>query len=317
MFTNKKLLQLQEENLELRKRLKEIEHKSKADQQSMYSFIDSFYNDLSTAIKQHEMVNGQHHTLGDLVGSIKEQFDKVNAISQISLRKSGSLHEKGQGLIKTTEEMVNISREGRESVKTVEGLIKQLGEQLQETSLKMNHLNDRSKEIELIVEVIREIANQTNLLALNASIEAARAGEHGKGFAVVAEEVRKLAENTAKSTNSIGLLTQNIQNDINDSLQAAKAGTGLIEEGVQLSKDTAGKIDSILNVVSEVKSEVHDVIAKISDQQECSKEVMSEITSTKITFEEANSLILQHIDDANVVDEKLEAGTKRILELRS
>ena len=234
----------------------------------------------------------------------------------MSSDKSISLDEKGQGLLQSIIDMVNLSGEGKESVKTVEGLIQQLGNQLHETSIKMNQLNERSKEIELIVKVIKEITDQTNLLALNASIEAARAGDHGRGFAVVAEEVRKLAENTAESTNTISALTRNIQHDIQDSLNSTKISSGLIEEGVLVSTATTDKIDYILQVVHKVQSEVQDVMSTIREQKDYSTEVMNEIKSTKSTFDETNNIILQHIDDASVVDEKLEGGTKQILELR-
>ncbi|MFB9985921.1 methyl-accepting chemotaxis protein [Bacillus benzoevorans] len=192
----------------------------------------------------------------------------------------------------------------------------QLGDQLHETSQQMNGLNDRSHEIELIVKVIKDIADQTNLLALNASIEAARAGEHGRGFAVVAEEVRKLAESTAQSTSTISLLTQSIQRDIHNSIQAAKAGAGLMEEGVKVSTDTSGKIDHILDVVHQVQREVQEVIGTIQEQKNLANEAMSEIHNTAVNFEEANNMILQHIKDASVVDEKLENGSQWILELR-
>ena len=70
-----------------------------------------------------------------------------------------------------------------------------------------------------MIEVIERITAQTNLLALNASIEAARAGEHGKGFAVVANEVRKLAEQTVQSTQTITSIVQNIHLDSSYAVQ--------------------------------------------------------------------------------------------------
>ncbi|MBP2243244.1 methyl-accepting chemotaxis protein [Cytobacillus eiseniae] len=313
--TKKETSLLQEENSQLKSRLKTLFEKAQQNEDHLNHFIESFNSEINIAIEQHEMVNGQHNVLADLVGKIMERFDKVNDISQKSYDKSIGLHEKGQNLIESTVDMVKISGEGRDSVSKVEGLIAKLGEQLHETSVKMNQLNDRSKEIEMIVKVIKEIADQTNLLALNASIEAARAGEHGKGFAVVAEEVRKLAENTAESTHNISVLTQNIQKDIDGSLQSTKMSTGLIEEGIKLSTNTTSTIDYILDVINNVQSEVKDVISTIEEQRDYSNDVMNEIKETRSTFDEANNMIIKHINDASVVDEKLESGIKQIAEL--
>src|SRR5438132_14021680 len=86
-------------------------------------------------------------------------------------------------------------------------------------------LGERSQKIGEILELINEIAEQTNMLALNAAIEAARAGDAGKGFAVVAAEVRKLAERSVRSTDSIRQIIASVQDETNATILANQQGT--------------------------------------------------------------------------------------------
>ncbi|MDP4083194.1 MAG: methyl-accepting chemotaxis protein [Bacillota bacterium] len=318
MFLSKvKYENLIEENKKLKEKLVFVQREAEDKENFFKSFLESFNFELTKTIDQHELVNSQHHVMGDLVAKIKERFDKVNDLCSFSFDNSKILSEKGESLIESAKDMVLKTEEGRQSVSMVEKLILQLGNQLGETYNKMNQLNERSKEIELIVKVIKEIADQTNLLALNASIEAARAGEQGKGFAVVADEVRKLAENTAVSTNSISELTKNIQKDIQETLSSTTTSTELVNNGITLSADTTQKIVYITSVITNVQTEVSAVNGKIEEQKVYSQNVMSEITNTKSLFDEVNEVILKHINDANVVDIKLEGAMKQVNQLNS
>jgi len=309
MFIRKQYIDdLEKENIQLKRELEELIIERDRQNESTATFIKNFYEELVATIEQHEHVNGQHHVLGELVAKIKSKFDRVEELSLLSFQNSTKLYENGQSLLSAASDMVTKSTEGKNEVLEVESIMKKLGSQLNDTSEKMNHLNSRSREIEDIVGVIKEIADQTNLLALNASIEAARAGEQGKGFSVVAAEVRKLAESTAVSTEHISSLTKAIQKEINESLQSTTHSTSLVHLGVDVSINTTERFNYIMTVIQSVQQEVHFVLDTIEEQKEFSQDVMNEISNTKELFDNANHLIVQHIIDAKVVDDKLEEG---------
>lgn len=100
----------------------------------------------------------------------------------------------------------------------------------QAASAVMGKLQDKSRKIHVITEVINEIAARTNLLALNAAIEAARAGEHGRGFAVVAGEVRQLAQRTKSATDDIGVMVREINEEAERAAAGMTALTGKVNE---------------------------------------------------------------------------------------
>ncbi|TXI18961.1 MAG: PAS domain-containing methyl-accepting chemotaxis protein [Nitrosomonas sp.] len=119
------------------------------------------------------------------------------------------------------------------------------GDVVSGTMRAMNEINESSKKIADITNVIDEIAFQTNLLALNAAVEAARAGEQGRGFAVVANEVRSLAGRSAESAKQIKDL-------INDSVSKVESGTELVSQSAESLKMITESVKKIADIVGEI-----------------------------------------------------------------
>jgi len=124
-------------------------------------------------------------------------------------------------------------------------------------------LGEQSQEIGIVGDVIDNIADQTNLLALNAAIEAARAQEQGRGFSVVAEEVRKLAEESTRSTARISNLVREIQKNTAAAVEKAENASHEVSEGMEAVQVAGGSLEKINEFVKE-SAELSRTIAMTS-----------------------------------------------------
>ncbi|MDH2887127.1 methyl-accepting chemotaxis protein [Bacillus cytotoxicus] len=134
-------------------------------------------------------------------------------------------------------------------------------------------LNDKSKQIGEILEVIQNIADQTNLLALNAAIEAARAGEHGKGFAIVADEVRKLAEQSSMSSNEIGKLVSEIQEDMSKTVKSMNHVNEEVQLGLVIANETKQNFAEILHSTNEIAKQIESMVETANEMSKGANEV--------------------------------------------
>ncbi|MBI5249472.1 MAG: HAMP domain-containing protein [Desulfomonile tiedjei] len=175
------------------------------------------------------VVDAMGATAREVAGKANEQFNAARDTSEAVNRMVQTIEEMAKSAVEAARQSEITDRYAREGGFAVDKVVEG-----------MRAIADSSEQINEIMVVISSIAEQTNLLALNAAIEAARAGEHGKGFAVVADEVRKLAERTAESTNEIADLI--------------KASNKRVEEGERLSATSRDALNQIQEAVARTNS---------------------------------------------------------------
>ena len=201
--------------------------------------------------------------------------------------------------VDVTEQMVGVANGSKQTVDESVEVVREMKSQAEfivqtnsNVTESMERLQNKTKEVKEIAQLIFGVSNQTNLLALNASIESARAGEAGKGFAVVAEQIRQLAEQTRKSTEEID---------------------GLISELEATAKDTADRV----NASMEATSIQNTLIEKAASSFEAIDEnVMNLTESMKImdemvhTLKEANNGIVDNISQLSAMSEEVSASAQ-------
>jgi beta-mannanase len=151
-----------------------------------------------------------------------------------------------------------------------------MGAQVETIAQRTLDLGHGGQQIGEILQLITEIAERTNLLALNAAIEAARAGEAGKGFAVVASEVRKLAERSVRSTDSIKGIISTLQDDTNATILATERGSKQAAEVVELMHSTGEELEQTLRATEQQRSAADQVSQAMAEIRSAAQQLAAE-----------------------------------------
>jgi methyl-accepting chemotaxis protein len=211
------------------------------------------------------------------MGAIAEASAKNLQLQNDEIEQAAvAVNEMSQAAVEVADNASNTSTESRASNEAAaEGRlhltgtidsIKELTDNVLDSSHQADDLAERTLSISKILEVIRAIANQTNLLALNAAIEAARAGEAGRGFAVVADEVRSLAQRTSASTTEIEALINDVQKSTQETAETLRVTASQANTTLEQAAATSQALTVIISSTSTI-SDRNMLIASAAEQQ--------------------------------------------------
>jgi twitching motility protein PilJ len=200
-----------------------------------------------------------------------------------------------QQVAKSAREAEDVARsasvtalKGGEAVERTVASILEIRETVAETTRKVKRLAESSQEISKIVALISGIASRTNLLALNASIEAARAGEAGRGFAIVADEVRQLADRSAKALKEIEQIVMQIQSETGSVMMAMEEGQQQVIGGTKLAEQAKRSLEDIIQVANRIDVLVRSIRADTVEQTETSRAVAQVMQAVELTAQETS-----------------------------
>jgi len=269
-----------------------------------------FFNSVEVAHASQKLIAEANR----VAAGSNQQRDAAMATSGAMTQLTENMNQVSQNATETagiSETSSNLSAEGMTIVHNASTEMERISSSVTQSAQVVYALGERSKAISGIVQTIREIADQTNLLALNAAIEAARAGEQGRGFAVVADEVRKLAERTAKATGEISQMIGAIQGETQSAITSIEAGTGQAKNGAELAQQAASSLERINSGARVTMEKVDAIAAAVAQQSRAGKTIADHVTNIMQMAENNSAAAEKALFEANQLD-YLAANLKEI-----
>ena len=285
--------------------------------------FNRFVERLSTMMRQ------VRDTTIDLQREATHGHEAADSVTRASIaqgeamrKSSADMQQLTEGIQEVSELVGDAANQSRDALERSNAAVARIDEAAQtlhavqaladELSQSMHRLEQRSNRIDLVTQVIKDVADQTNLLALNAAIEAARAVEQGRGFAVVADEVRKLAERTGTSTHEIATTIDGVKQDTADALHRLQAAIGRIANGVDSTENADEAIRSIRDLMDDFARRMERIGAATQEQRDASDRITRnmESVSTASQMNQASARSMVAVDELAQVTLKAVASFK-------
>ena len=205
---------------------------------------------------------------GQMSSGSREASDKAHTVAAAAEEMTANVGSVAAGMEQTTTNLASVSSHTEQMTSTIgeiaansekaRRITEDATRQAARINEQMNQLGQAAREIGKVTETITEISSQTNLLALNATIEAARAGSAGKGFAVVANEIKELAQQTAKATEDIKARIEGVQS-------STSGGIAEIEKVSKVIHDVSEIVSTIAAAIEEQATVTKDIARNIAE----------------------------------------------------
>jgi methyl-accepting chemotaxis protein len=182
-------------------------------------------------------------------------------------RSTGEMAEAATRVAQLGEEIRSVADQHRGDIAAAGSTLLDVREVVRTTATEVTQLAEQSAAIDDFVDLIKRISSQTNLLALNAAIEAARAGEHGRGFAVVAEEVRQLADESARAAEDVARTTRVIREQVEEVTATMAVGQAKVRGIESVAEGAARGLAEIVAAVEQVEQAAARVTRSAQDNR--------------------------------------------------
>ena len=276
------------------------------------------FNELKRVVDMSVTANNGVTRTAEMMRAVREVDHRTHSIASAAeemVSSVSSISASSESAATEAEQVSETAKTGMDASQRAVKTMSEIARAVQDAAAKVDSLSEASNQIGQIVQEIEAIAKQTNLLALNATIEAARAGEAGKGFAVVANEVKNLANQTAKSTDDIRSRIDHLRSEMGTIVTAMEEGASKVEQGQEVIQSTGDEMNSISEQIHTVNDKMQEIAHILGQQSQASQEISEGITViARMSSENVNG-IGNLIDTLEETDKPIMSGITELMEL--